>query len=266
MAELNHISTQTLRLYEKKGLLIPAYLDSETGYRYYTLEQCAKLDLIHALKSCRLSLKEIERLFKKSSINDLADMFALQSEKLAEEIYDLTVSKNNLQKIHKNLQTLNSLPPFGQPYFEYMEERKIDAQKTDFDFFTTGKEGYEKMIRQMQNYLFSNRLSPSYFINVGTICDQNDFEKQTYRSDTAFIFVDELYPERGSVRYLPGGLYLCIISDDVNRELSYAKELYLHVKTNHMRLVGDYVCEVLSKFPFTEDNYLIYKIQIPVGR
>lgn len=46
MAELNHVSTQTLRLYAKNKLLEPQYLDPDTGYRYYTLEQCAKLDLI----------------------------------------------------------------------------------------------------------------------------------------------------------------------------------------------------------------------------
>ena len=37
MAELNHVSTQTLRLYSKNKLLEPQYMDPETGYRYYTL-------------------------------------------------------------------------------------------------------------------------------------------------------------------------------------------------------------------------------------
>ena len=63
MAELNHVSTQTLRLYAKNKLLEPEYMDPETGYRYYTLEQCAKLDLIRALKSCRLSLERIKEIF-----------------------------------------------------------------------------------------------------------------------------------------------------------------------------------------------------------
>lgn len=59
MAAMNHVSTQTLRLYAKIKLLEPEYLDPETGYRYYTLEQCAKLDLIRALKSCCLPLERI---------------------------------------------------------------------------------------------------------------------------------------------------------------------------------------------------------------
>ena len=32
MAELSHVSTQTLRLYAKNKLLEPEYMDPETGY------------------------------------------------------------------------------------------------------------------------------------------------------------------------------------------------------------------------------------------
>lgn len=35
MAKINHISIATLRLYEEKGLLIPRYINPESGYRYY---------------------------------------------------------------------------------------------------------------------------------------------------------------------------------------------------------------------------------------
>ena len=40
MAELNHVSSQTLRLYDKKGLLSPAYQGESNGYRYYHVDQC----------------------------------------------------------------------------------------------------------------------------------------------------------------------------------------------------------------------------------
>ena len=46
MAKLNRISEQTLRLYEKKGLLPPAAKDESTGYRFYDIRQSAVLDMI----------------------------------------------------------------------------------------------------------------------------------------------------------------------------------------------------------------------------
>ena len=109
MAALNHVSTQTLRLYAKNKLLEPEYQDEQTGYRYYTLEQCAKLDLIHALKSCRLSLAEIKRIFSISSSDELMKILKMQKKRLEQDIYDLTVSRNNLYKVQKNMNILKEL-------------------------------------------------------------------------------------------------------------------------------------------------------------
>ena len=43
MARLNAVSEKALRLYQAKGILEPAYTDEASGYRYYTLGQCATL-------------------------------------------------------------------------------------------------------------------------------------------------------------------------------------------------------------------------------
>ena len=264
MAELNHVSTQTLRLYDRNKLLEPQCMDPETGYRYYTLEQCAKLDLIRALKSCRLPLEKIREIFELSSEKRLLEVLEEQTGALSEEIYNLSVSRNNLIRIQKNLQVLNSLPPFGQVFFEYVPERKIDVQQTEFDFFAQGYEGYEKMLRHMQNYLHERKLPPSYFINVGTIMEKEYFVKGTYTSHSAFIFVDELYPDTESIRTLPQNTYMSVASDNPALESEYAKKLYEEIKRQRMTPCGDYLCEVLTQFPLHNSKQLIYKIQVPV--
>ena len=53
MARINHISIQTLRLYDKMGLLKPVAVDAGSGYRYYSILQCAKLDLIGSPEAVR---------------------------------------------------------------------------------------------------------------------------------------------------------------------------------------------------------------------
>lgn len=266
MAELNHVSTQTLRLYAKNKLLEPEYLDENTGYRYYTLEQCAKLDLIHALKSCRLSLEQIRDIFSLVSEETLLEVIENQSRVLQNEIYHLSVSRNNLLRIEKNLKTLNSLPPLGNIFFEYIPERKIDIQDTQYDLFAQGYIGYEKMLRHMQNYLHQNDLPPSYFINVGTIMDKKHFVQGNYCSHKAFIFVDELYPQRESVQILPANMYIAIVSDDTTLESEYAHKLFQEIQKQCMVPCGDYICEVLSQFPWQNAKHIIYKIQIPVKK
>ena len=59
MAEMNHISIPTLRLYDRLGLLRPRYVDEETGYRYYDMHQNARLDMIAYMKELGMSLTEI---------------------------------------------------------------------------------------------------------------------------------------------------------------------------------------------------------------
>lgn len=61
-AQMNHMTVKTLRFYEEQGLLIPAFVDSENGYRYYTMNQMAVLHQITALKQAGLTLEDIRKL------------------------------------------------------------------------------------------------------------------------------------------------------------------------------------------------------------
>ena len=50
MAAMNRVSVPTLRLYDEKELLKPRYIDPETGYRYYDINQNARLEMIAYMK------------------------------------------------------------------------------------------------------------------------------------------------------------------------------------------------------------------------
>ena len=45
-AFISGLSRRTLRFYDERGLLEPAYVDEWTGYRYYSLDQLAVADSI----------------------------------------------------------------------------------------------------------------------------------------------------------------------------------------------------------------------------
>ncbi len=63
-AAMNHITVKTLRFYEEQGLIAPAYVDNENGYRYYTMNQMAVIHKITALKQAGFTLEEIKGLNK----------------------------------------------------------------------------------------------------------------------------------------------------------------------------------------------------------
>ena len=63
-AAMNHVTVKALRFYEEQGLLIPALIHPETGYRYYTMGQMADLHQISALKQAGFTLEDIKSLKK----------------------------------------------------------------------------------------------------------------------------------------------------------------------------------------------------------
>ena len=86
-AAMNHVTVKTLRFYEEQGLLMPALIHPETGYRYYTLSQMAVLHQITALKLAGFTLEEIARI--NSGADEEAVLLKKKSELLA-KISDLT--------------------------------------------------------------------------------------------------------------------------------------------------------------------------------
>ena len=58
-ARVGQVTIATLRHYDQCSLLKPNTLDPETGYRYYTLDQLARLNRILALKELGFPLEQI---------------------------------------------------------------------------------------------------------------------------------------------------------------------------------------------------------------
>lgn len=86
-AQMNHITIKTLRFYEEQGLLLPAHVDGENGYRYYTMNQMADIQRVTALKQAGFTLDDIKL------INQGADTAYLLSSKkaaLLKKIAELT--------------------------------------------------------------------------------------------------------------------------------------------------------------------------------
>jgi DNA-binding transcriptional MerR regulator len=70
-AEAARVSPKALRLYAANGLLAPARIDGDSGYRYYGLEQLHTARLIGLLRVAGMSLREIGRVLADPSIEAL---------------------------------------------------------------------------------------------------------------------------------------------------------------------------------------------------
>ncbi|MGF7144991.1 DNA-binding transcriptional MerR regulator [Anaerotaenia torta] len=60
IAAFFNVSVKAIRLYEKKGIIVPAKTDPATGYRYYSADQVQILNALIELQSLGFSLSEIK--------------------------------------------------------------------------------------------------------------------------------------------------------------------------------------------------------------
>jgi len=75
-AAITRLSRKALRLYDENGLLSPAEVDPDSGYRSYRLEQVERARLIRLLRAVDLSLAEIAA-FLRQPTRDRLDEHAL---------------------------------------------------------------------------------------------------------------------------------------------------------------------------------------------
>jgi len=87
MSRAAQVTVKTLRHYDRLGLLKPAWVDRFTGYRYYRLEQLARLHRIIALKDLGLSLKEIGQVLSQDGDPSALDaLLRAKADAVREEI------------------------------------------------------------------------------------------------------------------------------------------------------------------------------------
>ena len=105
LANLANVSQDTLRFYEKHGLMRPS-ARSEAGYRLYSAQDLQRIRFILSAKEVGFTLKEIEELLAREVTRDeksCQDVKSLVDEKLA----TVTQRIHELQRIKKSLQSLS---------------------------------------------------------------------------------------------------------------------------------------------------------------
>ena len=265
MAELNHVSEQTLRLYDKEGLLVPRCVDPVTGYRYYHIIQSAKLDLIQNMKIYGMTLRQIRSFLDSNDPAALREMLSEQAASIEERIRQLRRSQSAITRTLDNYRRYEAMPRNGEIFLEYIPERRIFRYNCDVNYFDQVESGYEYMLRQMKTNLVANNMPLSYFTNIGTIIRREHLVPDALFSNEVFLFVDEDDSSQ-AMETLPAASYLCLCSDEFSMEAANVRRLLDYVQTRGCEIAGDYICEVVVDFPMLDFDRrrMFYKAQIPV--
>jgi DNA-binding transcriptional MerR regulator/effector-binding domain-containing protein len=86
-ARLGRVSVRMLRHYDAIGLLRPARVDAASGYRFYGVDQLARLNRVVALKELGFTLQQVRDILDENvGPDELRGMLRLRRAQLAEQI------------------------------------------------------------------------------------------------------------------------------------------------------------------------------------
>lgn len=207
-AKIVHTTNETLRHYDRIGLVKPGKKDAWTNYRYYTEQDIVRLNTVRALQLMDLSLQEIKKVLEYNDLEKIVDFLAQAEKKADEKIAALEYSKSKIQLAKADYERkLQEQQNFNGILLKDLPERVILLSDT-LEVPT---------LDNLWNYLdhFYDKVTPA-------LKDQFSFEDlagiYTENGITRLFAVCIRYIDIDGLKILPKGRYLCANCTEENRE------------------------------------------------
>lgn len=232
-AKLKNVSIKALRYYEKLGIFNPAYIDPQSGYRYYSPAQLFDLDVILTCGELGIPLKHILDYQTEQGTIDLRQLL-IEGSELAEQ--KIKRARQSLLQINTYLEEIEQQDSFRHcpnTYTRTMPSRYFCAKPWDISRPFEIK-NYLKTMSDLYQLADELGTTPLYF--QGLLIDTTSTEKTP--SCQAYVTVD-LYPSKSStdiqannadIKYLPEDTYTGFrienndLTECITTALTYAKE------------------------------------------
>lgn len=93
-----NMTTETLRHYDRIGLVHPCKTDEWTGYRYYSEKEIIRLHTVHALRCMEIPLKEIKKIIELDNLEEIVKFLTEAMVRADEKIAELHDAKSRIER------------------------------------------------------------------------------------------------------------------------------------------------------------------------
>ena len=100
-SRITHLSVKTLRHYHQVGLLEPAEVNPDTGYRYYTLEQIPTVQVIRRLRALEMPVPGVKAVLAAPDAADRNALIAAHLDRLEKQLADTYAAVDSLRNLLK---------------------------------------------------------------------------------------------------------------------------------------------------------------------
>jgi len=230
-SKITGLTIKTLRFYHEKGLLIPAWVDDQTGYRYYSERQIDKARLVTQLRSMEFSLEKISDML--ANTDDEADIFEFlerQKDAIEAKMRRYRTIVGSLDQIIRTEKEARMT--LQNSKFE-VEEKRLDTLlmagiHTKGRYRDCGK-GFAKIGKSLGRYISGKCFLLHY---------DSEYREEDADFEACMPIRKEKAVEGISIRELPGGRCVSLLHKGPYEELgrSYAKIL-THIKEKGYEIV-----------------------------
>ena len=203
-----HTTSETLRHYDRIGLVKPGKKDEWTKYRYYTKQDIIRLHTVRILQQMDLPLQEIKQLLNYDDPQKIVDFLSEAEKKADEKIAALEYSKSKILLAKADYEKrLQDKQEHSEVYIRHFPTRVILLSDTL----------ESPSLDNLWNYLshFYNRLPPAKR-------EQFAFEDMagiyTEKGISRLFAVCVGHGDADGLKTVPAGKYLCADCTEENRE------------------------------------------------
>ena len=236
MSKLQNISVQTLRYYDKIGLLKPSYIDEKSRYRYYSAKHFVILNLIKQCKAMGLSLDEIKELIENyTSFDSILGIISKQKEMIDSKIKELTIVKNNINFLEERIK--NSLEEgINDVFIKYNQERKFIKYKNTKRYTEEFEINLSEIFVSMEQKYSSSNKELAFAVSYQDVKKNNQLIYNMLISACDGITNDD-----NNLITLPKGEYITLnFDDDYNDTSKYYKSVIEYIDRKNIEVSGDF--------------------------
>ncbi len=258
---ITHLSQKALRIYDKRGLLIPYVKDEFTGYRYYTTDQITTGIKIKMLVSLGFSLSDVHILLE--VVQDREIINSIFSKRLNElqmeinrlnRIEDLLISNDPMELLYLNC---------AEPTIKKIAKNRVLSLREK----GTYKETIGKIINEILEVINENELKitgPIMFISYDDDYKEFDADIEIAIPVSGRISLNR---EDMEVKNLNSENVISLIYTGSYQDIGIAyNKVFEYINQNEYEITGRSRELYLNSPIQVKENELLTEIQIPVRR
>lgn len=267
MARLHKISIQTLRYYDQIDLFKPVYVDKESNYRYYSIDQFSQLDIIKYLKYLGMPLKEIKSKLEEND-EEILNLLVNKINVVDEKIKELELIKKVLSTKKETIEKGIKVDEIGNIVRKYIPSRSILSM--DYEKGLSHEETMELSRRQIANILEEN-ISVFYGGVSGLVSIEKLIKDDKVTYENSFVAVErELFNSKAQkhITEISSGEFICMTyKGPYSENYKYFKKLLDYIEYKRIP-VEDYIYEIpiIDPLSTNSENELLTEIQVQVKR